>query len=176
MEYCSVIESFQPVETFPVAHYDLGDSWNNLSKILTKFKLEFEKTKLQLSEKIQEYQNYKDDTRLMEMMCMNGKSESVKNHFSNLIKERISETNKFVDECTRLTSKAEACRTILTGTDHDKFAKTFSCFACMERPISLFFDPCGHLICASCWTHIVNKINCPVCDQKISELKRIYSI
>lgn len=160
--------------SFEVQPYDLGETWNNLGKILSKFKLEFEKSKIELNNKINEYQMYKDDTTLIENTRNMSKSENVKSHFNNLLVEREQQELKYIEDCTRLTSKVEACRSILTGTEQDNFAKTFGCFACMERPVNLFFDPCGHLICATCWTKIENKLHCPICNKKIEEMKRIY--
>ena len=46
-----------------------------------------------------------------------------------------------------------------------------SCKICMDNPLEVALEPCGHTVCQKC-AQLVN--SCPYCMQKIRGRKRIY--
>jgi rubrerythrin len=73
-----------------------------------------------------------------------------------------------------LLGKVQAVEKVLTNTNAVNYAK-FQCFVCMERYVDVFLDPCGHMMCGTCWL-LTNSKNCPGCRTVVKSPKKIFTL
>ncbi|BAT22099.1 hypothetical protein AR679_gp073 [Yellowstone lake phycodnavirus 1] len=73
-----------------------------------------------------------------------------------------------------LSGKVQAVEKVLLNTNAIEYAK-FQCFVCMERYVDVFLDPCGHMMCGSCWLN-TNSKSCPGCRTVVKSPKKIFTL
>lgn len=49
-----------------------------------------------------------------------------------------------------------------------------TCKVCWDYDANMCMIPCGHLICLSCGNNAVTEEKCPFCQQKVSNLQKVY--
>lgn len=76
-------------------------------------------------------------------------------------------------ELASLKGTARAMKTALENTNLEQAMK-FQCFVCMDKEIDSFLDPCGHVICTSCWRRN-NSSSCPGCRTRVTP-KKIFTL
>jgi archaellum component FlaC len=162
------------VETIPC---ELDESWKNFEKDLGKFKREFAKVKRDLGIKTNEVDKIHQSTEMAKMLADRIHSDDLKAKILSIIDSYESEEgiHALTQQCGKLKGQYEEMEKVLQNTDAERYAK-FICFVCMDRGIDLFFDPCGHVICESCWASTRDKRACPGCRTVLLGAKKIYTI
>ena len=104
-------------------------------------------------------------------------SEDLKARLVSVVDNYESESGivALTQQCGELKGKVEAMEKVLQDTEAERYAK-FLCFICQDRLIDLFIDPCGHTVCATCWTSTRMKRTCPGCRTDIQGVKRIFNM
>jgi hypothetical protein len=49
----------------------------------------------------------------------------------------------------------------------------YMCFVCLERPVTEFIDPCGHVICDQCSTRSSLHV-CPFCRGSVRQYRKMF--
>lgn len=164
----------EPIAPIPC---ELGDNWKNFEKELSKFKKEFATVKRDLAmAQADLYVKRENSTHLRTILgCLS--DQDLKTSVENIVDnyEVDSGATALAQQCGELTGKIDEMRKVLKDTDSERYA-SFICFVCMERPIDLFLDPCGHVMCSCCWTRTTNKLECPGCRGRVHEPKKIFTL
>jgi hypothetical protein len=167
----------QPSEALTPIPCELDDNWKNFEKELSKFKLEAAVTARDLAMTSAELSQKREDCShlrtVLECLGDQGLKASVENIIDNY--EVDSGAAALTTQCRELMGKVEEMRKVLKDTDHERYA-SFICFVCMERPIDLFLDPCGHVMCERCWARTSNKTQCPGCRAPDVIPKKIFTL
>ena len=50
---------------------------------------------------------------------------------------------------------------------------SYMCFVCLERPVTEFIDPCGHVICSQCSTRSALHV-CPFCRGSVRQYRKMF--
>jgi hypothetical protein len=50
---------------------------------------------------------------------------------------------------------------------------SYMCFVCLERPVTEFIDPCGHVICDHCSTRSALNV-CPFCRGSVRQYRKMF--
>jgi hypothetical protein len=164
----------EPVEAVPCT---LDQNWTDLGKTLSNFKHEYAKVRVDLSSKLAELAEKKEEVNILKMMLDNVASEDLKERLVTMIDdyEKEQDLDGLQHECGELTGRSQAMKKVLQDTDAERYAK-FTCFVCMDRLVDLFIEPCGHVICEPCWARTQNKVTCPGCRTRLNGAKRIFTL
>ncbi len=161
---------------------ELNTEWKNFEKELSKFKTEFAVAQRDLAlAKMELLQKREDITHLNAALgCLS--NPELKVSIENIIEnyEIDSGINDLVGRCEELAGRVEEMRKVLKDTDAARYA-SFTCFVCMERPIDLFLDPCGHVICERCWSRTPRREgfsvpDCPGCRSRVRNAHKIFTL
>jgi hypothetical protein len=75
-----------------------------------------------------------------------------------------------------LKALSAAQKTVLENTNAEQQVK-FQCFVCMERCVDLCLDPCGHVLCQTCWTRLpTTDRKCPGCRATPRKAIKIFTL
>jgi hypothetical protein len=166
-----------PSEAITPTPCELDDNWKNFEKELSKFKKEFATVQRDLAMAQAELSVKREDSAHLRTVlgCLNDLElkASVENIVENY--EVDSGAAALTQRCSELAGKSGEMRKVLKDTDAERYV-SFTCFVCLERPIDLFLDPCGHVMCTSCWTRTTNKRECPGCRGSIRDVKKIFTL
>lgn len=164
----------EPIEPVPCT---LDEDWVKLTETLSRFKIEYAKTRRDLMHKTSELNQKKDELSILTMMAENLHSLDLKDRISTMVEDYEHEQDLVTlkQECAELAGRSQAQKKVLQDTDPERYAR-FTCFVCMERLVDLFIDPCGHVICEPCWSRTQNKTTCPGCRTRIADTKRIFTL
>jgi hypothetical protein len=159
----------------PPIPFELPEHWNEFEDKLGNYKLEFVKTRADLTKKLASLTKKKEETNVLKMMLENVESQGLKERLSSMIDDYEHEEglDDLTRQCGEAAGKVEAMKKVLMDTHVDKYAK-FTCFVCMDRMVELFIDPCGHVICDACWARTTNKTMCPGCRNPAPVAKKIF--
>ena len=164
----------EPVAPIPC---ELDDSWKNFEKELSKFKKEFATVQRDLAmAKATLVMKREDSTHLRTALGLIGDMD-LKANVENIVDdyELTSGIDALTQQCGELAGRAEEMRSVLKDTNPERYA-SFTCFVCMEHPIDLFLDPCGHVMCTACWTRTNNKRECPGCRTGLVSARKIFTL
>jgi hypothetical protein len=50
---------------------------------------------------------------------------------------------------------------------------SYMCFVCLERPVNVFIDPCGHVICEQCSERSALHV-CPFCRGSVRQYRKMF--
>ena len=50
----------------------------------------------------------------------------------------------------------------------------YCCFLCLERNVTIFIDPCGHLMCETCEKKLGGS-SCPFCRSSVKDFKKMFT-
>lgn len=178
--YLDVLESIlQPIGTEhpPAVPYTLDEGWNNFEIELGNRKMEASKAIVEQSILFKEYSTKKEDVNALKMMLDNVKSEGLKDTISQMIDNYESREGipALALQCGEGAGKVDAMKKVLTNTNLERYAK-FTCFVCMDRLVDLCYDPCGHVICETCFVRTRVKTVCPGCRTPVQTARKIYSM
>jgi rubrerythrin len=161
----------------PIVECELDEYWKNFEQELSKFKREFAKVKRDLGIKTNELNRINQSTEIAKVLSDRIPSDDLKAKILSIIDSYESEegVHALAQQCGELKGQYEEMKKVLLNTDAERYEK-FICFVCMDRNIDLFFDPCGHVICGTCWASTRDKRTCPGCRSRLIEAKKIYTI
>jgi Zinc finger, C3HC4 type (RING finger) len=161
----------------PTISCELDESWKDFEKELGNFKRKFAKEKRDLGIKLSELEELQKSTQISKLIIDTVPSEDLKAKLVSVVDNYESESGivALTQQCGELKGKVEAMENVLRDTEAERYAK-FLCFICQDRLIDLFIDPCGHTVCATCWTSTRVKRTCPGCRTDIQGVKKIYSM
>jgi archaellum component FlaC len=161
----------------PEVQCELDDSWKDFEKELGNFKRKFAKVKRDYGIKMSELEELQKSSQISKLISDNVPSEDLKAKLLSVIDNYESESgiDTLTQQCGELKGQLEAMKKVLQNTEAERYAK-YTCFICMDRPIDLFIDPCGHVVCETCWTNTRNKRECPGCRGSTHGVKKIFSM
>lgn len=164
----------EPVQAIPC---DLGPTWQEFGEELHKFKMEFAKTRAQVTINLAALTEKQEEMNVLRMLIDNVNSQDLKKKIEDMLEEHESEkgTADLSQKCGELTGKMEAMKKVLMDTGSERYGK-FTCFVCMDRLVDLFIEPCGHVICDACWVRTTNKVQCPGCRCRMEGVKKIFTM
>lgn len=151
-----------PEQTEELPEVELPDEWKEFRTTLFNFQQEHAKTR-------REYVQTKGDLSgvMAKLNTLNNMASTLSD--STDLKEKVSsiitqfESDNKVQELTarvtELRAVIEEQRKVLEHTNAEQQVK-YQCFVCMERPVDICLDPCGHVMCVPCWNR------CPQTDRK----------
>jgi hypothetical protein len=84
--------------------------------------------------------------------------------------ERITE---FAEQLKEKTKKMMTLRRIFSLCAETDIMSNYMCFLCLERPVDIFIDPCGHVICKTC-SERSNLLVCPYCRASVRNYKKMF--
>jgi Zinc finger, C3HC4 type (RING finger) len=162
------------VETIPC---ELDESWKAFEKELGIFKRKFSKEKRDLGIKMSELEELQKSTQISKLISDNVPSDDLKAKLLSVIDNYESESGivALTQQCGELKGRVEEMEKVLQDTEAERYAK-FLCLICQDRLIDLFIDPCGHTVCATCWTNTRIKRTCPGCRGDIQNVKKIFNM
>lgn len=164
----------EPIEPVPC---ELDERWKEFGLTLARFKGEYTRKHAELSMKIAELREKREEVDVLKMMLENVSSQGLKEKLSSLVQEYEDENH--VDDlkrgCAELSGLCNAMKDALLNTGADRYGK-FTCFVCMDRLVDLFMDPCGHVMCEQCWLSTRDKTICPGCRQHTHGARKIYTM
>ena len=90
----------------------------------------------------------------------------------------IQTINELISENTGTAIMAPINKTpeIFPETNYQSFAERFRCSVCFDNAVNLRLDPCGHLLCSSCYSKLRNEPikKCPICRENINNTNYIF--
>jgi len=174
--FAPIVRQPRPPEV-PIIQCELDESWKEFEKELGIFKRKFAKEKRDLGIKLSELEELQKSAQISKLIIESVPSEDLKARLVSVVDNYESESGivALTQQCGELKGKVEAMETVLQNTEAERYAK-FMCFICQDRLIDLFIDPCGHTVCATCWTSTRMKRTCPGCRTDIQGVKRIFSM
>jgi len=174
--FAPVVRQPRPPEV-PTIPCELDESWKDFEKELGVFKRKFAKEKRDLCIKLSELEELQKSAQISKLIIESVPSEDLKARLVSVVDNYESESGivALTQQCGELKGKVEEMETVLQNTEAERYAK-FLCFICQDRLIDLFIDPCGHTVCATCWTSTRMKRTCPGCRTDIQGVKRIFSM
>ena len=178
MNFSYIIESIlHPEVSIQPIPYELDPKWKAFETELGRFKSEFASARAELTRAHHNHKSRTDELNVLRMMIDNINSADLKESISSILDKYETEEgiSALAQQCGELKGQYEEMKKVLLNTDAERYEK-FICFVCMDRNIDLFFDPCGHVICGTCWASTRDKRTCPGCRSRLVEAKKIYTI
>jgi hypothetical protein len=80
---------------------------------------------------------------------------------------------KYAEELKEMTKKMLAMRSVFSLCADTDIMSNYMCFLCLERPVDVFIDPCGHVICKTCSDRSALNM-CPYCRAQVRQYKKMY--
>jgi hypothetical protein len=90
--------------------------------------------------------------------------------------EQFEKDEGITEQAERLKEKAKrmmALRKIFSLCADTDIMSNYMCFLCLERPIDMFIDPCGHVLCKPC-SERSNLLVCPYCRASVRQYKKMF--
>jgi Zinc finger, C3HC4 type (RING finger) len=163
-----------PVSVIPC---ELGPEWKEFEETLGNFKTKYAEARADQGRKSAELSEKMEEISYLEMMLETIRAPGLKGRIEAMIEdynkeEGIEELKKKAGEAA---GKVEAMKAVLSGTNAERYGK-FMCFVCMDQLVDLFIEPCGHVICESCWHQTRDHTRCPGCRVRCEGAKKIFSM
>ena len=156
---------------------ELSDDWKAFEELLGSKKKEYVRMKNQVTSMYSELnQKIRQIETLKKMQTTMEGSTDLKAKMAEMVDSFESEQNipAIKQNIAALEGKVLAVEKVLVNTNASNYAK-FQCFVCMERYVELFLDPCGHMMCETCW-YRTNSQNCPGCRTAVKCPRKIYTL
>ena len=84
--------------------------------------------------------------------------------------ERITEDAEKLKE---KTTKMLSLRNVFSLCKDADVMSSYMCFVCLERPVDVFIDPCGHVICEQCSVRSALHV-CPFCRGSVRQYRKMF--
>jgi hypothetical protein len=99
--------------------------------------------------------------------------------YVELLREVVEQFDR--DEC--ITEDAEklkektiemlSLRNVFSLCKDADVMSSYMCFVCLERPVNVFIDPCGHVICEQCSGRSALHV-CPFCRGSVRQYRKMF--
>jgi hypothetical protein len=113
------------------------------------------------------------------MLCILDKLGNKDVKYVHMLREVIEQFDR--DEC--ITEDAEklkektiemlSLRNVFSLCKDADVMSSYMCFVCVERPVTVFIDPCGHVICEQCSTRSSLHM-CPFCRGSVRQYRKMF--
>jgi sacsin len=77
------------------------------------------------------------------------------------------------EELKEKTNKMLAMRNVFSLCKDAEIMSAYMCFLCLDRPVNMFIDPCGHVICEQCSTKSALHV-CPFCRGSVRQYRKMF--
>ena len=174
--FAPVPQQTRPLDV-PAIPCELDPEWKEFEKELGDFKRLFSKEKRDLMTKLSELEELQKSAQISKLIIDTVPSEDLKAKLISVVDNYESESGivALTQQCGEMKGRVEEMEKVLQDTEAERYEK-FLCPICQDRCIDLFIDPCGHTVCAPCWTSTRMKRTCPGCRTVIQGVKKIYSM
>jgi len=71
------------------------------------------------------------------------------------------------------TTKMLSLRNVFSLCKDADVMSAYMCFVCLERPVTEFIDPCGHVICEECSKRSALHV-CPFCRGSVRQFRKMF--
>ena len=71
------------------------------------------------------------------------------------------------------TTKMLSLRNVFSLCKDVDVMSSYMCFVCLERPVTEFIDPCGHVICGQCSQRSALHV-CPFCRGSVRQYRKMF--
>ena len=159
-----------------VPEVELTEDWKSFGETLSNYKLkygtclkELRDTEAELKRKRTELNALVETEKVVE-------TTGLKESLLNMIEEyKEQEHIEDLEETVKyLKGQCRAIKEVLENTNSEQMIK-FQCFVCMERSVDTFMDPCGHLLCSTCWRRSsTTNTACPGCRAQARPKKMFF--
>jgi hypothetical protein len=160
-----------PDDTAP--EIELPDDWKTFNETLTSYQRKYNltvkearETEMELVRKRSELKALKDAEKVLQDSPLKTKLTDMIAEF-----ERVEEVDNFEHLLESLRGTCKSMKKVLENTNPEHLSK-FQCFVCMDRSVDTFLDPCGHVLCTTCWRRNTSRV-CPGCRASVHP-KKIY--
>jgi len=77
------------------------------------------------------------------------------------------------EELKEKTTKLLSMRNVFSLCKDADVMSAYMCFLCLERPVNMFIDPCGHVICQQCSSLSALHV-CAFCRGSVRQYKKMF--
>jgi len=99
--------------------------------------------------------------------------------YVELLREVVEQFDR--DECItedaeklkEKTTKMLSIRNVFSLCKDADVMSAYMCFVCLERPVTEFIDPCGHVICDQCSVRSALHV-CPFCRGSVRQFRKMF--
>jgi hypothetical protein len=77
------------------------------------------------------------------------------------------------EELKEKTTKMLSMRNVFSLCKDADVMSAYMCFVCLERPVNMFIDPCGHVICDHCSARSALHV-CPFCRGTVHQYRKMF--
>jgi hypothetical protein len=117
--------------------------------------------------------------KVSNMMCILDKLGNNDVKYVHMLKEVIEQFDR--DECitedseklNEKTAKMLSIRNVFSLCKDADVMSNYMCFVCIERPVTMFIDPCGHVICEQC-SKLSATHTCPFCRASVRQCRKMF--
>ena len=164
-----------PPPVDPEPDVQLDEDWNSFEKLLDEYKTEYFTERQSLKKKEAEYINLVSDADVVRVALKQVHDSKLCDDVHACIEEymeRVDVQGK-KEELSLLAGKVKAMDDVLVNTNPRRHNQ-FVCPICMDRPVNIFLNPCGHLICDMCMVRLLDS-KCPTCRTEGVTKCRMYT-
>ena len=90
--------------------------------------------------------------------------------------EQFEKDEGITEQAEKLKEKVKkmlSLRKVFSLCADTDIMSSYMCFLCLERPIDIFMDPCGHVMCKPC-SERSNLLVCPYCRTSVRSFKKMF--
>lgn len=152
----------------------LPQKWSDFEQELNKYKKEYNSLRITIYKKNMALNKKSRDINEIQKLIDNSIDTELKTRLVSLLEDYDQTANleKKKEEILQMKAKLLAMEKVLKDTNSIEHEK-FKCFVCMDKYVDTFLDPCGHVLCASCFTR-ANSLSCPGCRAQVQSARKIF--
>jgi hypothetical protein len=97
-------------------------------------------------------------------------------HMLHEVVEQFDRDERITEDAEKLkekTTKMLSIRNVFSLCKDADVMSNYMCFVCLERPVTEFIDPCGHVICEHCSKQSALHV-CPFCRGSIRQYRKMF--
>lgn len=167
------IPGIRQVPKVPPKDVTLGDDWKSFETLLGQFKNEYTRVKHEYTRTEAEFDLFMKDIHALELAVEQLTDPEMRASIETMIRTRLESSHhkEFTEKLGTLGGTLKAMMQILQSTNADRYNE-FTCPVCMDKRVEMFMDPCGHVICSTCFIRL-HESKCPTCRSTVTA-KRMY--